>query len=283
MRPAFLSLFVLAALHPLVAGPKVYEDSIAGDSPRDEGNNVYDLHELPVMEGQSVVIAVQAPGFDAFLSVTTPQGAVLECDDDSDSVLTRPDAQGNSTTGFSYTDPHVVVSGGQAGKLQVRVRSLDGQVPPAGQNSYKLYYGILDTSEPVLEHRDRLDTDDLVDRQGHLADRIEFDLTGIDTATIDLRGAESMDTILQVMSPTGNYFQNDDSGSVNHSAVTIVEAEEGIYTAWVRTLDPSSRGSYTLTVTPSSDISEALGLERITDDADADADAAPDTIESPAA
>lgn len=216
-----------ATPEPAVAYAESFSGTLQeGDSLYDT-NEFYDQYDIDLLAGQEVVLELTSYDFDTYLLVRTADGAVFWKDDFTE----------NSGNGS--------------------VAKLDLPVPTSGTWTVEVSsYGAGDTGSYILGINTQDDVyqsivDDVIKTEdtaftetGEFYHVYDYDFSKGEHIVIMLTSTE-FDTFLYAMTPTGEYFVNDDHE--NQIAVSRIEfdaPEDGTYEVYVTTHDVGEVGSY---------------------------------------
>lgn len=208
------------------AGSRVETGSLApGDQTLANGEYA-DTYTVDLEVGQRVSVSLNGNGFDSYLMLETPSGAVYENDD----------AGGLSFSAIRMPAP-------EAGTYKVTVTSFD--TGESGSYSLDIAVAPQATAQVVqgtLENGDALGLsgafEDTIPFQGRRGQRVMVLMT-----------SNEVDSFVRLVGPNGVPLSEcDDAGSGTDSLLTTVLPADGEYRIQATTFEPGTAGGYTLVI-----------------------------------
>ena len=233
----------------LYIGQMVAEQLTEGDAAT-PGGGVCDICEFVGEQGQPIVISLRSDDFDAHLRVTTPGGQRVVNDNaelgttNARIEMTLPE-NGRYTVTISSRDPEgrgmyrfSVMPAEEVSTPQHL--SLNAPTSPMGETGTPI--ALEETLNGVLEPGDPISAD------GKYEDLYIFEGTMGQTVAVGM--ASRFDTLIHVITPSGERLTDDDSGAGTNSRIILTISEAGPHRIMATSAAASVTGPYSVRVIP---------------------------------
>ncbi|MEM1128166.1 MAG: hypothetical protein AAGI71_16085 [Bacteroidota bacterium] len=191
-----------------------------------ERNAYYDETTVSLEMGQITTIEMRSNDFDTYLIVRSPSGFTYENDDfQGDSSVSQVDLVADEAG--TWTIWATAYSPDLTGTYTMNVTA--GAVAE------------METWEGRLDPRDRQTV------KGEYVDTYEIELDQMTPITIELK-SYGFDGFLVVQAPDGQYWRNDDAGSLDKSKIGPLAPTKGVWKLHVTTSRADEVGAYDLRV-----------------------------------
>lgn len=210
-----------------------------------ETGEYYDTYTIQGRAGETLVLDLNADGFDPYLILVYPDEEQVE-NDDHEGDRTRSMITAELDQTGSYRVLVTSYQKGERGRYDLTVRGGEGEssVQFAAATGVRNETGRLDASDTTL-------------RQGEFYDTYTFEGVPGQRVMLDLRSSE-FDTYLVLQPPRGEALQNDDyEDDLSRSVIEADLTEPGTYRVYVTSYAAEETGAYTLAM----DFSGGFGRE----------------------